>query len=46
MFILNQRVFISNNSLIALRRFSINKNDKIKINKSNVYYEDRINLKN
>jgi len=46
MFVLNQRVFISNNSLIALCRSSINKDDKIKINKSNVYYEDRIDLKN
>ncbi len=46
MFVLNQRISISNNSLIALRRLSINEDDKIKINKLNVYYEDCIDPKN
>jgi len=46
MFILDQRVSISNTSSLASRRFFIEKNDKIKINKPNIYYEDRIDLKN
>jgi len=46
MFILDQCVSILNTNLLTSRRFSINKNDKIKINKSNIYYEDRIDLKN
>ncbi len=46
MFILDQCVSISNTSLIALRQFFINEDNKIRINKSNVYYEDRIDLKN
>jgi len=46
MFILGQRASISNTSSIALRRLSIDEDDKIRINKSNVYYEDRIDLKN
>ena len=46
MFVLDQRASILSNSLTTLRRFSINKDDKIKINKLNVYYKDRINLKN
>jgi len=46
MFILNQCVFILNTSLLVLRRLSIIKNDKIKINKLDIYYEDRINLEN
>ncbi len=46
MFVLNQRVSILNISSTTLRRFSINENNKIRINKSNVYYKDRINLKN
>jgi hypothetical protein len=46
MFVLNQRTSILNTSLITLRQFSINTNDKIRINKSNVYYKDRINLEN
>jgi len=46
MFVLNQRVSILNNNLTTLRRLSIKENDKIKINKLDVYYEDCINLKN
>ena len=46
MFVLDQRVSISSTSLITLRWLSINKDDKIRINKSNVYYEDQIDLKN
>ncbi len=46
MFVLNQRVSILNNSLITSRRLSINEDDKIRVNKSNVYYEDRIGLEN
>ncbi len=46
MFVLNQRVFISNNSLTTSRRSFVNKDDKIRINKLDVYHEDRIDLKN
>jgi len=46
MFVLNQRVSILNTNSLASRQSSIIKNDKIKINKLNIYYEDRINLKN
>ncbi len=46
MFILDQRVSISSNSSIALRRPSIDEDDKIRVNKSNIYYEDYIDLKN
>jgi len=46
MFILNQRVSISSINLLVLRRLSIDKNNKIRINKSNIYYKDRIDLKN
>jgi len=46
MFVLNQRVSISNNSSIALRQLFIDKDNKIKINKSNVYHENCIDLKN
>jgi len=46
MFVLNQRVFISSNSLTTLRRFFVNKDDKIRINKLDIYYEERIDLKN
>jgi len=46
MFVLNQRVFISNTSLIILRRLFINKDDNIRINKFNVYHKDQIDLKN
>jgi len=46
MFVLNQRVSILSNSLTTLRQLSINEDNKIKINKSNVYHKDRIDLKN
>jgi len=46
MFVLDQHVSILNTSLIALRRSTFNEDNKIKINKSNVYYEDCIGLKN
>jgi len=46
MFILNQRASILNTSSLAFRRFFIEENDKIRINKSNVYYGDRIDLEN
>ncbi len=46
MFVLDQRASISNTSSLALRRFSIDEDDKIRINKPNIYYEDRIGLKN
>ncbi len=46
MSILDQRVFILNTSSLASRQSSIEKNDKIRINKSNIYYEDRIDLEN
>jgi len=46
MFILDQRASISSTSLTTLRRLFVDKNDKIKINKLNVYYEDRIDLEN
>ena len=46
MFVLDQRASTSNINLLALRRLFVDGNDKIRINKSNVYYEDRINLKN
>jgi len=46
MFVLNQRVSISNINSLALRQLFINKDNKIRINKSNIYYEDRIDLKN
>jgi len=45
MFILNQSASILNTSSLVLRRLLIIKDDKIRINKSNIYYEDRINLK-
>jgi len=46
MSILNQRASIPSTSSLASRRFSIDKDDKIRINKPNIYYEDRIDLKN
>jgi len=46
MFILDQRALISSISLTISRRLSIDKDDKIRINKSNIYHEDRIDLKN
>jgi len=45
-FILDQRASILNTSLLALRRLSINEDDKIRINKLDIYYEDRIDLEN
>jgi len=45
MFVLDQRVSIPSNSSIASRQLSIDEDDKIRINKPNVYYEDRIDLK-
>jgi len=45
MFVLNQRVSISSINLLALLRLSIIRNNKIRINKSNIYYRDRTNLK-
>ncbi len=44
MFVLSQRVSILSTSLLASRRLSIIKNDKIKINKFNIYYKDCIDL--
>jgi hypothetical protein len=46
MFVLKQRASILSINLLASRRFFINEDDKIKINKLDVYYEDRIDLKN
>jgi len=46
MFVLNQRVSILNTSSLASRRFFIKRDDKIRINKSNIYHKDRISLKN
>ncbi len=46
MFVLDQRISISNNSSIAFRQLFIDENNKIKINKFDVYYEDCIDLEN
>ena len=46
MFVLDQRAFIPNISSLALRRSSNIRDDKIKINKLDVYHKDRIDLKN
>jgi len=46
MFILDQCVFILSISLSILRQSLIMKDDKIRINKSNIYYKDRIDLEN
>ncbi len=46
MSVLDQRVSTSSTSSLASRRFSIDEDDKIRINKSDVYYKDRIGLKN
>ncbi len=46
MFILDQRIFILNINLLVLRQLLIIKNNKIKINKLNIYYKDYISLKN
>ncbi len=45
MSILDQRIFTLNTSLLVLRQSSIIKDDKIKINKLNIYHEDCIDLK-
>jgi len=46
MFILDQRASIPNTSLLTSRQSSIMKDDKIRINKLDIYHEDRIDLKN
>jgi len=46
MFVSDQRASISSSNLTASRRLSVNEDDKIRINKLDVYYEDRIDLKN
>ncbi len=46
MFVLDQRVSISNISLLISRRLLIIRDDKIRINKFDIYYEDRIDLEN
>jgi len=45
MSVLGQRASISSISSSASRRPSIDEDDKIRINKLDVYYEDRIGLK-
>ena len=44
MFVLDQRAPISNTSLSTSRQLSNMRDDKIRINKFNVYHEDRIDL--
>ncbi len=44
MSILGQRALILSTSLSTLRQLSIIRNDKIRINKPNIYHEDRIDL--
>ncbi len=46
MSILGQRVSILSISSSILRQLLIIKDDKIRINKLDIYYEDRINLEN
>jgi len=46
MFILDQRVSILSTSLLASRQSLIMRDDKIRINKLNIYHEDCIDLKN
>ncbi len=46
MSILDQRASTSSTNLLALRRLSIIKDNKIRINKFDIYYKDRISLKN
>ena len=46
MSILDQRVSILSINLLVLRRLLIIKDNKIKINKSNIYYKDYIDLEN
>ncbi len=45
MFVLGQRASISSTNLLASRQSSIMKDDKIRINKPNIYHEDRTSLK-
>jgi len=45
MFVLGQRASIPSNSLLVSRRSTFSEDDKIKINKLDVYHEDRIDLK-
>jgi hypothetical protein len=44
MFVSDQRAPISSISSLASRRPSIDEDDKIRINKPNIYHEDRIGL--
>jgi len=46
MSILDQRVSILSTSSLISRQSLIMRDDKIKINKSNIYYKDCIDLKN
>ena len=46
MFILGQRASIPSTSSLASRQLLDMGDDKIRINKSNIYHEDRIDLKN
>jgi len=46
MFVSGQRASISSTSLLASRRLSIDEDDKVRINKPDVYHENRIGLKN
>ncbi len=46
MFVLDQCVSILSTNLLILRQLSIIRDDKIKINKPNIYYEDRTSLEN
>jgi len=46
MFILDQRAPIPNTNSLISRQSLIMKDDKIRINKPNIYYKDRIDLKN
>jgi len=45
MFVSKQRASILSTSLLASRRLFIDKDNKIRINKPNIYHEDRIGLK-
>ncbi len=46
MFVLDQRASILNINLTTLRQLFVNKDDKIRINKLDVYHKDQIDLKN
>jgi hypothetical protein len=46
MSVLGQRASISSTSLLASRRHSNDEDDKIRINKLDVYHKDQIGLKN